>query len=244
MIAIRRRVSKRDAAIVAAALLLPIPVLAQTGLSVPLPGGLDQGIGSLVTLDSDDATTGSQASGQAGGGSADGSQSGGASLKLNPGGLDSLSLPTDVTDLGVTESGDASDSAQSADSAGGGDSADASAGSEPGSADGSGDDTGDSSGGSDAPAGSGGSGSAGGSANSSTAPTPQLTTVPTLTVSGGGPGSSSVVSIGENGLEVDLGADDGAASGEEGNAGVQVTQGDGSSTGLNVALPGVGGLLP
>jgi len=83
---LRARISRREAALVAAALLLPIPILAQSGLSVPLPGGVERGLGSLVTLDSEDRRSGTQTTGRASARSDSARQSGRGSLRIGRGG--------------------------------------------------------------------------------------------------------------------------------------------------------------
>ena len=61
----RRRLSRPEAVLVAAALLLPIPLFAQSGLSVPLPGVVERGLGSLVTVDATDERSETSATGRA-----------------------------------------------------------------------------------------------------------------------------------------------------------------------------------
>lgn len=47
-----RRVSRRELALVACALLLPVPVLAASGLGIPLPSTVERGLASLLPLQS------------------------------------------------------------------------------------------------------------------------------------------------------------------------------------------------
>lgn len=240
MTVLRRTVSRRDAAIVAAALLVPIPVLAQTGLSVPLPGGLDKGLGSLITLDSKDEKTGAQTSGRTSAGNNGERQSGAGSLRIAPG-LDPLTIfRTQLPALDLSGSGQGSGQTADADGTGSGDT---SAVSEPGS---SGD-----AGGAGSPGGSGsepdaGSSSSGGSsgAGGSEGSAQEPGAGSPLTVKAGGEGSAASVSAGDAGLDVDFGADDSASSGDESDVGASVTQPDGSSTSAGTTLPGLGGSLP
>ena len=78
----RGRLSRREAMLVAAALLLPIPVFAQSGLSVPLPGVVERGLGSLVTLEASDEQSGTKATGQVSENGRNDRRSGRASLRI------------------------------------------------------------------------------------------------------------------------------------------------------------------
>jgi hypothetical protein len=57
------RMSRRELALVAAALLLPVPLIAESGLSLPVPGAVKHGFGSLITLDADRDSSGTTARG-------------------------------------------------------------------------------------------------------------------------------------------------------------------------------------
>lgn len=229
------QISRRDAALVAAALLIPIPVLAQSGLSVPLPSAVERSLGSLVTLDSNDQRTGTQTTGNASADNPDGQASGRASLRIHrPGGV--AQLVEDETQMAADSSQTASDESVG-DSDGGGET---STEGDPGEA-GGGSDAGSpgepaSSDGPESPPSDSGSGSGGGSVAS--------TAEPGLQVSAAGSGSSATVSVGTEGIGIDLGADEGGTAGDETGLEVDVTQPDGSSTGTGVTIPGIGTLAP
>jgi hypothetical protein len=78
---LRANISRRDALLVAAALLVPILVVAQSGLGVSVPSVVERGIGSLVTVQADDGR-GTSVTGVASGGSEGGQQSGAGSLRI------------------------------------------------------------------------------------------------------------------------------------------------------------------
>lgn len=225
------QISRRDAALVAAALLIPIPVLAQSGLSVPLPGAVVRSLGSLVTLDSNDQRTGTQTTGSASADNPDGQASGRASLRIH--------RPSGVAQLVEDETQMAADSSQTASNESVGDS------------DGGGEtptegDPGEAGGGSDAgspgePASSDGPKSPPSGSGSGTVAS---TSEPGLQVSAAGSGSSATVSAGTEGIGIDLGADEGGTAGDETGLEVDVTQPDGSSTGAGVTIPGLGTLAP
>jgi hypothetical protein len=246
---LRGKFTKRDAAIVAAVLLLPIPVLAQSGFGVPLPGGVQRSFGSLVTLDGDDKQTGTQTTGHGSGGTQGERQSGKGSLRIGTGrrGTTALKNGTPGSAAAGSEQG-----AQKTAGASGSGSGNAPAESEPegagdgGGAGSSGDSgTSDDSGGSAGSAGSGSSGESGSSQAASGGPEASSPSRGTgLLVTGSGPGSGAGASAGEDGLGLDLGADDGAAAGEESTARADVTQQDGSTTGVGGAVPGAGGVNP
>lgn len=245
---LRGKFTKRDAAIVAAVLLLPIPVLAQSGLGVPLPGGVQRSFGSLVTLDSDDKQTGTETTGRGSGGTQGERQSGRGSLRIGTGRLGTTALQN-----GTPESAPAGSEqgAQKTAGASGSGSGNAPAESQPegagdgGGAGSSGDSgTSDDSGGSAGSAGSGGSGESGSSQAASGGPEAGSPSRGSLSVTGSGPGSGAGASAGEDGLGLDVGADDGAAAGEESTVTADVTQQDGSTTGVGAAVPGTGGVNP
>ena len=214
--------------LVAAALLLPIPVFAQSGLSVPLPGVVERGLGSLVTLDASDEQSGTKATGQVSENGRNDRRSGRASLRIVRVGR----APTLLNDGMQTGTGNDSStgSGKPADDDGG-------TGNTPAEEDpegaGSGGGGGGSPGDPDSPA-TPASGSDSGSVNQ---------TGVTLTAAGQGTGTG--VSAGTGGVSIDIGADNGdAGSDEPGSVGVDVTHEDGSSTGASTALPGVGAVGP
>lgn len=90
----RAKLSRRDAALLAGARLLPVPLLAQSGLSIPLPGAVERGLGSLVTLDTNDPRTGFQVTGQASTGRQDERLSARGWLRIVPA-KDAAALPED-----------------------------------------------------------------------------------------------------------------------------------------------------
>jgi hypothetical protein len=245
---LRGKFTKRDAAIVAAVLLLPIPVLAQSGLGVPLPGGVQRSFGSLVTLDSDDKQTGTQTTGRGSGGTQGERQSGKGSLRMGTGrrGTTALKNGTPGSAAAGSEQG-----AQKTAGASGSGSGNAPAESKPeGAGDGGGAGSSGDSGTSDGSSGSGGSadsgsGESGSSQAASGGPEASSPSGGTgLLVTGSGPGSGAGASAGEDGLSLDLGADDGAAAGEESTVRADVSQQDGSTTGVGGAVPGAGGVNP
>ena len=237
MTGFRRTVSGRDTAIVAAALLLPIPLFARAGLSLPFSGGLEKSLGSLITLDSEDGTTGTQPSGRASAESDDGRQAGQGSLRMSPG-LNPLTVfRTQVPTLSSSQSDEGTSQTAGVDQGSG----DAPAGSEPEGA--------DDAGGAGSPGGSGEEpatdSSGGGTEGSAPAPAPRQGAAGSpLSVNARGEGSTATVSAGEGGLDVNVGVNDSARSGDGSDAGVSVTQPDGSSTGTETTVPGVEQLLP
>ena len=60
-----RRLSRLELGFIAAALLLPVPLVALNGYAAALPAAVERGLGSLVTLDARDDRSGLKASGQA-----------------------------------------------------------------------------------------------------------------------------------------------------------------------------------
>lgn len=220
----RRNLSGREGLLVAAALLLPIPLFAQSGLSVPLPG-VDRGLGSLVTVDATDERSGS-ATKQSGSENATGDRrsSGGSPsigrgerLQTLPGqgawgsdgGGDSA-----VFDMPGGEAGDTLSPPAGGGAAGG---SDGGVGSR------------ESPGGPDGPA----------APESSTEP--GSSTQPGVSVTGQGQGARPGISAGTGGIGVDVGADNAdAGSDEPGSVGVEVTSVDGSNRGAGTTLPGVG----
>ena len=60
-----RRLSRLELGFIAAALLLPVPLVALNGYAAALPAAVERGLGSLVTLEARDDRSGLKASGQA-----------------------------------------------------------------------------------------------------------------------------------------------------------------------------------
>ena len=219
----RGRLSRREAMLVAAALLLPIPVFAQSGLSVPLPGVVERGLGSLVTLEARDEQSGTKATGQVSENGRNDRRSGRASLRIVRGGR----VPTVLTD--GTQTGTDNDSSTG-----------------PGKPAGDDGGTGNTPAGGDPEGDGGGEGGAGSPGDPNSHATPasgsdsgSVQTGVTVTATGQGAGTG--VSAGTGGVSIDVGADNGDAGGDEpGSVGVDVTDEDGSSTGASATLPGVG----
>jgi len=221
----RGRLSRREAALVAAALLLPIPLFAQSGLIVPLPGVVERGLGSLVTLDAGDKRSGTKATGQASESGRNDRRSERGSLRIARAG----GTPTVLAD-GTSTGADSGSSTTSDKPAGD----DGGSGNTPAGGDPEGDGDGGGSAGDPAapgtPASGSGSGSDAGSGNQTG-----------VNVSAAGQGTGTGVSAGTGGLGVDVGADNGGAGSEDAvSAGVEVTGEDGSSTGVGTTVPGAG----
>ena len=228
----RRTLSRREALLVAAALLLPIPIFAQSGLSVPLPGVVERGLGSLVTVDATDERSGTKATGQASENGTSDRRSARASLRISRGAGLSPVLG-DETQTGSGSGGSPESGTPAGDD---GDSGTASAEGDPeGDGDGGGDagSPGDPTG-PEAPASGSGSGTDSGSGNQTG-----------VNVTAEDQGTGTGVSAGTGGLSINVGADNGGAGSDEpGSVGVDVTDEDGSSTGVGTTLSGVGVLSP
>jgi len=216
----RRTLSKRELALVAAALLLPVPLFAQSGLSLPLPGAVERGFGSLVTLEANDERSGTSANGQASESGANERRSGRASLAVTrAGGSTATSEGSGEDGTGTAEESAGSQGADDApadgDPKGGDDTDDEGSSGSPGST--------------DTPAGDGGGGS-------------QAEPGASLTVAA--PGTSTGVSVGAGGAAVDAVGASGAADDANVGASVEVTDTSGSSTGTGASVPSPGVSLP
>jgi len=219
----RGPLSRREAALVAAALLLPIPLFAQSGLSVPLPGVVERGLGSLVTLDAGDERSGTKATGQASENGRNARRSGPGSLRI----ARAERTPTVLAD-GTSTGADSGSSATSDKPAGD----DGGGGTAPAGGDPEGDGGGAGSPGDPESPKTPGSGSGSGSDDGSGNETG-------VNVSAAGQSTGTGVSAGTGGLGVDVDADNGGAGSEDaGSAGVEVTGEDGSSTGVGTTVPG------
>jgi hypothetical protein len=222
----RRRLSRREIGVAAAALLLPVPLVALNGLAAALPAPLDGGLGSLVTLEAGDESSGVQAQGAASEHGRNERRAGTGTLSITRTGSTPLAAvgTTQRTGSGVVEtSQDDSDSERAHRPPAGDDPT-----------------SGDDDGGSDRPGGDGDGGGEGGSGDSgSSTPSPGVS----LTIDG--PGSAANVSAGTDGITVDLGADsDGAGADDPGLVSVEITDTDGSSTSFGLGVPGPGSVLP
>ena len=226
----RRRLSRRELGLVAAALLIPLPLFAATGLSAPLPNAIERAFGGQVVVDAQDEQAGSSvtvAAAESGKGvkrSAKGSlvltrgtrRSGRA---LSPSTLSSLvTSSTNRNDTG----GDAETQTQhesSPDRNGGG------------------------TGAPKQPAEPGDARPAHASAADNRA---AHRTAPSAHIGVAGPGTGAGLSVGPSGVRVDAGVDDQGRAGSDGvsDAEVTVTDSDGSSTGVGVTVPGRGVRIP
>lgn len=222
-----RILSRRELALVAAALLLPMPVFAMTGLNVPLPNAIERGLGELVTIEGQDQKSGTTARLEA---SANGSQ-------VQRPAVGSLSVGrARRTKIGNARPGVVDASASRPDSNTRPESTTtppetASPGGESG-----GGDTG-SSGEAEQPA-----ASAGGSPS---ADSPTSAGSPSVQIGVTGQGGGSDATVGGDGLTVDGGADGaGVGAGEPGRADATVTGSDGDSTGVGADIPSTGISLP
>ena len=231
----RRRLSRPEAVLVAAALLLPIPLFAQSGLSVPLPGVVERGLGSLVTVDATDERSGTSATGRASENGKGDRRSARTSLRIG------RSAGLSPVLRGETQTGSGSGGSPESGTPAGDDR-------ESGTAPAEGEPEGDGGGGAgspgdpstpdDAPAAGSESGSGSGTRSGSGNQT-------SVSGTGQGQGAKAGVSAGTGGLAVDVGADNGATGSEApGSVGVDVTAEDGSQTSAGTALPSVGVLSP
>jgi hypothetical protein len=235
--ALRVRVLRREAALVAAALLLPIPLLALSGLTVPLPGVVERSLGSLVTLDTDrDGSSGTERAGSPSSGQssvasrAEAPSSGDDSRSIAPVGRASgAALDRDVRPA-IVAAGDEIGSRDPGGDDGGG-------GTPPG---------GGSEGASAEPGSPGaGPGASGGHTSFGSADDVEAdaTPEPQVSVSVAGQGTASRISAGTSGLDLEAGAEDGPP-GEETEVGVAVAGEDGSRVGVEATLPAPGSALP
>jgi hypothetical protein len=237
----RARLTRREAALVAAALLLPIPLFAQSGLSVPLPDSVSRSLGSLVTVEASDERSGTEATGNASENGRDTERSGHGTVRIKRG---SRTSPTFLLPDGVPAVSDvtgvASDQPAGDSGSGGGNTP---AGGEPGGDGGNAGSPGSpDSGGS----GSGGSGSAGaGPAGTASSGGSGAKADPGIRVGAAGQGSSggATVSTGDSGIDVS-GGNGGAPGEDEGSVTVEITDTDGSSTGIGVTVPGTRSAAP
>jgi hypothetical protein len=222
----RARASARETILVAAALLLPIPLFAQSGLSVPLPGVVERGLGSLVTLEAVDDRSDTTATARASENGRGTGRSATGSLKIDRGGKSPARGPISGADVDSTASkapadetgsGGAGSPPAGADPEGAGDGGAGSPGS-PESPGTQGDDTGS---GSDAGTGDG----------------------PELTLTADGQAASVGATVSPGGVSVEIGADNGGSD-DGASAGVEVTDEDGRRTGLGTGLPGIGVAAP
>ena len=226
MTPLRRRLSPLELGLIAAALLLPIPLVALNGYAAALPDAVGRGLGSLVTLEAGDERSGTEVRGNA---SEDGSgprRSGHALLSIRRGtgtsagdksaasGGSGRSAAPDTTDDEESAAPQGEAAPQAPDENGD------TGGSEP-AADG----------GSEAPN------------RGEPAAADAGKNTPALSVSGGGQGTAAGASLGSEGVTVDLDGDSGGAGGS-GGVSIEVRDTDGSSTGIGIGVPSTGGVIP
>ena len=218
-----RRLSRLELGLIAAALLLPMPLVALNGYAAALPGAVERGLGSLVTLEAGDDRSGIEARGQARENGSYERRSADATLAITRAKV--RSSANDETEPAESADGEAAP--------GSSDGADTTPQNEPSD---EADDTGSS-----APSGEsdGASGDGEGGSSASSGDTPGLS----LTI--GGDGTAAGVSAGSSGVTVQLGADsEGAGSGDAAAATVEVTDTEGSSSGVGISAPGTGSVIP
>jgi len=225
------RLSRRELALVAAALLLPVPVIAESGLSLPFPDAVQQGFGSLITLDAKDDGSGTTATGGTPENGAGPPRSADASRSAARANDSSTSSRTESHHDGVRASGGSADSWGGRDSRtaatpkGGGDTDDS----------GSSVDTG----GTDRPRSPGGTDTPRGDAGR--APQSEPDRMPSVGLRVAGQGTASGVSVSADGVDADSGADSRGAR-DHGTAGVglDVTDTTGSRTGTGMTVSDTG----
>jgi hypothetical protein len=231
----RGKLSRRELALVAAALLLPVPILAVSGLSAPLPDAIERGIGSVVTLEAEDERSGVRATGDAAENGNTQRRSERGRLRIaRKGGLAGI-LGKERDASGASNDGQTATSDESASA--GGDSETPAAGEPEG--DGNGGPSSPGSPTSPEPQSPESSGGGSGEGTSSGADGE-----PELRATVGGQGSGAEVSAGTSGVSVDESADTGEAGSEGAAVGIGVTDSDGSTTDVGVAVPGGGVSLP
>jgi hypothetical protein len=218
----RPRLSRRELGLVAAALLVPLPLFALTGFSAPLPNAIDRGLGGLVAIEAQDRAAGASVGVVARPGheparavkraTAIRAPHLGSPLRTRARSTTS-SAGTGSTDTSGT-GGDAKPQQDSPDENGGGTGSPEKSG-EPGPSEGS------------------------------NASKPAGHPAPSAQIGVTGQGAGVNGALDSSGLNLDVGADGGdAGSGEPGSARAIVTGSDGSPTGVEVAVPGLGAAAP
>ena len=221
------RLSRRELALVAAALLLPVPLIAESGLSLPVPGAVERGFGSHIALEADGdrlgTTTGSVSESARGPSrSVDASlliartrhrstRSRAASHGHGPGtfsGSTSKPAGDDTSEVETPKGGgDTNDTGSSGDHGG------THGPTSPGDTDAPGDDSG-------------------------TAPQVEPNRMPSVDLHAAGQGTTSGVSVDADGIDAGIAGDSGGDADGDETAVVQVDVADaaGSQTGLDIAL--------
>jgi hypothetical protein len=227
---LRTRIARRETLLVAGVLLVPLPLFALSGLNVPLPGVLERGLGSLVTLDAEADPTDTKASLRPadGGQGAERREQGSLGVPRGRRALTRPGLAQTLESDGTSENsagaatdrgGESPPAGETPEGAGGGGGSGPSGGSEP---------AGESQGGA----------AAVGSAA-------QPAAAPKITVGAGAQGTSGGVSVGPSGIAVDDVADNGSGtSGDTSSAGIAVTGEDGRQTGVGTEIPAGGVAIP
>ena len=220
------RMSRRELALVAAALLLPLPLIAESGLSLPVPGGVKHGFGSLITLDADRDSSGTTARGTVSESGTRPSHSGSASLSIARTRHRSTRSRAALLDrgIGTTSASAGSRGSSSTTDAetpkGGGDT----------------DNTGSSGnhGSTNRPTSPRGTGTPRG--DSGGAPQFEPDRMPGVDLHAAGQGTTSGVSVNADGVSVDVASDSGGVGDDVSTGvGVEITDTAGSRTGLDIA---------
>ena len=230
---IRGGLSRRELALVAAAALLPVPILAVSGVSAPLPDAIERGIGSVVTLEAEDERSGVKATGDVAEQGNAQRRSERARLRFSrKGGLagilgtrtDAAGVPTDsrtATSDDSAEAGGDSETPAEGEPAGDGNGGPRSPGSP-------------TSPGNPSPESSGSGGSS----------PPGAGSEPELRVAAAGQGTGTGVSVGTSGVSVDENADTGGAGGDGATVDIGMTDSEGSTTDVGIGVPASGVPLP
>ena len=221
------RLSRRELALVAAALLLPVPLIAESGLSLPVPGAVERGFGSQIALEAYRERLGT-ATGSLSEGATGRSRSVTASLSIARTTHRSTRSRAVSHDHGMgtfsrSASGHAgNDTSEVETPKGGGDT----------------NDTGSSAdhGGTHAPTSPGGTDAQGDGPG--TAPQVEPKRMPSVDLHAAGQGTASGASVNADGVDTGIGGDSGGDAGDDETAGVQVdvTDAGGSQTGMSVAV--------
>ena len=217
----RPRLSRRELGLVAAALLVPLPLFALTGFSAPLPNAIDRGLGGLVAIEAQDRAAGAS-----------------VGVVARPGHERARAVKR-ATAIHAPHLGSALRTrARSTTSSAGGSTDTSGTGGDAKPQHDSPDENG---GGTGSPEKSGEPSPSQGSNASKPAGHP----VPSAQIGVTGQGAGVDGALDSSGLNLDVGADGGdAGSGEPGSAGAIVTGSDGSPTGVEVAVPGLGAAAP
>lgn len=220
-----RRLSRLELGLIAVALLVPVPLVVLNGYAAGLPGAVENGLGSLVTLGAEDEGSGIEGRGHA---REDGNaerRSSRAALSISRRGTTPLARD-ESTSSGSSAGETASDSSDY--DAGAGTSPEADA------PDGTGDSGGSTSSGENGASSGEGAGSPAASGDS-----------PGLALTTGGEGTTTGLSAGTSGVAVDVGSNTGdVGSGGAGTVTVEAADTQGSSSAVVVGVPATGSTVP